>query len=354
MKVDSTITEKNLSIVSEYYRLYYELGQREISAGTRTYVGGSTGFIPFKINMTLDGISGFKIYQKLQINTNFLPVGYAESMEFIITGIEHKLKDNDWETDLKCVMIPKFEEYTQVMTSDYFAYVKPYIPPPPVVVTPSNPLKSPTPSPVTGNQKMKELLNSIGYTEGFVYELALAIGTKEGYGHPGNIPTDQNNPGDILYSSEAKALDPGAKSGRGGFAVFSTPQIGAKALIELFIKKWANGGYPLTLISTPNTDAKLSSADITLLMAPKKYQDLVDPSVNITTPKDYWKRYGVPSSVQGIFGKKLKITLEQFIYIYGPPHENWTKYYLDSVVLSIKKKYPEVTKDTIIFNYLNK
>jgi hypothetical protein len=125
MKVDSTITEKNLSIVSEYYRLYYEVGQREIYSKSREYVGGSTGFIPFKLNFTLDGISGFKIYQKLQVNTNFLPAGYAESMEFIITGVEHKLKDNDWETDIKCVMIPKFEEYTQIITTDNFVYLKP-------------------------------------------------------------------------------------------------------------------------------------------------------------------------------------------------------------------------------------
>ena len=62
MKVDSTVIEKNLSIVSEYYRLYYDEKGKD-----RAYSGGSTGFIPFKITMTLDGISGFKIYQKLQI-----------------------------------------------------------------------------------------------------------------------------------------------------------------------------------------------------------------------------------------------------------------------------------------------
>ena len=72
MKVDSTVSEKNLSIVSEYYRLYYGEGQTEIRNGDRKYAGGSTGFIPFKISITLDGISGLKIYQKLQLNTNFL------------------------------------------------------------------------------------------------------------------------------------------------------------------------------------------------------------------------------------------------------------------------------------------
>jgi hypothetical protein len=125
MKVDSTITEKNLSIVSEYYRLYYNAGQEEVIAKNRKYVGGSIGFIPIKLNVTLDGISGLKIYQKIQFNTNFLPVEYAESIEFIIVGVEHKLKDNDWETDIKCVMIPKFEEYTKILTTDLYTYIKP-------------------------------------------------------------------------------------------------------------------------------------------------------------------------------------------------------------------------------------
>ena len=120
MKVDSTVIEKNLSIVSEYYRLYYDEKGKD-----RAYSGGSTGFIPFKITMTLDGISGFKIYQKLQVNTGFLPNGYPTTSEFIVTGINNKLKDNDWETDLTVILIPKFEEFDSIMTTDLYSYIKP-------------------------------------------------------------------------------------------------------------------------------------------------------------------------------------------------------------------------------------
>jgi len=122
MNIDSTIAEKNVSIATEYYRLLYS---HEFNKVNKKYIGGGAGFIPFKISFTLDGISGLKIYQKLKINTSFLPIGYPTSLDFIVTGIDHKLSNNDWETNVNCVLIPKFEEFEQVMTTSNFTYVKP-------------------------------------------------------------------------------------------------------------------------------------------------------------------------------------------------------------------------------------
>ncbi len=127
--LNSTIAEKNVSIATEYFRvLYGALSQN------RTHSGGTAGFIPFKFSFTLDGISGLNIYQTLRINTSFLPPGYVDTLDFIVTGVNHKLKDNDWETDVNCVMIPKFEEFDQIITTDNFTYVQ-YTPP--VIVSPT-------------------------------------------------------------------------------------------------------------------------------------------------------------------------------------------------------------------------
>ncbi len=133
--LNSTIAEKNVSIATEYFRIFYGL-----TAKDRTYSGGTNGFIPFKISLNMDGISGLKIYQTLRINSSFLPQGYADTIDFIITGVNHKLKDNDWETDINCAMVPKFEEYTEILTTDNFTYVA-YTPPvivQPVVITSNN------------------------------------------------------------------------------------------------------------------------------------------------------------------------------------------------------------------------
>ena len=55
----------------------------------------------------MDGLSGFKIYNKLHISTRFLPRNYSDTLDFLITGITHDLKDNDWETSIQTTVIPK-------------------------------------------------------------------------------------------------------------------------------------------------------------------------------------------------------------------------------------------------------
>ncbi len=74
--LNSTIAEKNVSIATEYFRIFYGL-----TAKDRTYSGGTNGFIPFKISLNMDGISGLKIYQTLRINTSFLPPGYPTTSD---------------------------------------------------------------------------------------------------------------------------------------------------------------------------------------------------------------------------------------------------------------------------------
>ena len=66
------------------------------------------GFIPVSLNLTLDGISGFKIYNALKVDTTYLPSNYPTTMDFLITGVSHKItNDNVWITDLTTVMVPK-------------------------------------------------------------------------------------------------------------------------------------------------------------------------------------------------------------------------------------------------------
>jgi len=66
-----------------------------------------TGFLPFDLQLTMDGLSGFKIYQKYSINSEFLPSNYPESLEFIIKGISNKISNNEWTTTIESLAIPK-------------------------------------------------------------------------------------------------------------------------------------------------------------------------------------------------------------------------------------------------------
>lgn len=64
------------------------------------------GFIPLTFNIGLQGISGVKIYNKLNINQQFLPKQYPEALKFLITGVDHTISDNTWETKLSTLSIP--------------------------------------------------------------------------------------------------------------------------------------------------------------------------------------------------------------------------------------------------------
>jgi len=58
--------------------------------------------IPFELEITLDGIGGFVIGQIFTIDNSILPQDYYnKNLGFIITGINHKLQNNDWITELK-------------------------------------------------------------------------------------------------------------------------------------------------------------------------------------------------------------------------------------------------------------
>jgi predicted chitinase len=102
MKLSDNIIEKNLSIVTEYYKwlIAYSTPGDQPS-------GGTVGFIPFKLGLTLDGISGIKIYNVLRVNTEFLPKAYGKTVDLIVTGVSHRLNNNDWETSVEATVMPK-------------------------------------------------------------------------------------------------------------------------------------------------------------------------------------------------------------------------------------------------------
>lgn len=106
VEINNDIIERNLSIVTEFYK--YRLAEK----GLKTQQAGTIGFIPFKLGITMDGISGIKIYNKLEVNSKFLPTRYGDTLNFIIVGVNQKLINNDWETHLDTIVMPKTSEFT--------------------------------------------------------------------------------------------------------------------------------------------------------------------------------------------------------------------------------------------------
>jgi hypothetical protein len=69
------------------------------------------GFIPLSFELKLDGISGIKIYNQLSINNEFLPKNYPQSLKFVITKVNHQISNNNWETALSTISIPRTSPY---------------------------------------------------------------------------------------------------------------------------------------------------------------------------------------------------------------------------------------------------
>jgi len=64
-----------------------------------------SGFIPFNLSLTMDGLGGMKIYQKFDVDTDFMPSNYPSNVQFLIKNIQHTVKDNKWITKLESFCI---------------------------------------------------------------------------------------------------------------------------------------------------------------------------------------------------------------------------------------------------------
>jgi len=116
------------------------------------------GFLPFDLSVTMDGLSGMKVYQKYTIDTNYLPSNYPNTLEFLIKGITNDISNNQWTTTLDSFAIPKNPFGSSVSQTSAAASSKSL----------SNGIRGTKPT-FTGNtpnaDKLRALLISLGYTE---------------------------------------------------------------------------------------------------------------------------------------------------------------------------------------------
>jgi hypothetical protein len=78
---------------------------------------GNMGFIPISFDITLEGLSGIKIYNKLNIDTRFLPPNYGDALDFIITKVNHKISGNNWDTILGTISTSNIKDNVSGETS---------------------------------------------------------------------------------------------------------------------------------------------------------------------------------------------------------------------------------------------
>ena len=101
----------DLANFSELQTQLYEYQQAletiNAAAINPTAASPNAGFLPFNLSLTLDGLSGMKVYQKFTIESDFLPTNYPRSLEFLIKGIKNKIESNQWTTEIDSMCIAK-------------------------------------------------------------------------------------------------------------------------------------------------------------------------------------------------------------------------------------------------------
>lgn len=63
-------------------------------------------FIPVKLDLTLTGLSGMKIFQRFRLSSDVLPFSYKDQFDFIITGLSHEVSNNNkWTTKISSLTV---------------------------------------------------------------------------------------------------------------------------------------------------------------------------------------------------------------------------------------------------------
>tara|TARA_R110002153_G_scaffold90015_3_gene220127 strand:+ start:15075 stop:18665 length:3591 start_codon:yes stop_codon:yes gene_type:complete len=102
---NNNIIKNNLKVAKDFYK--YEQALSSISNDKDDITETSVGFIPFNLSVDMEGISGMKIYNRLKVNTAFLPSNYDKTLDFIVTGVNHKISGNVWKTSLSTLATSK-------------------------------------------------------------------------------------------------------------------------------------------------------------------------------------------------------------------------------------------------------
>jgi hypothetical protein len=108
---EGNVTEEDISnntqaIVDMYqYHLGYATQKGEIAG---------VGFIPINLQLTVDGLSGPRLFETYTINDEILPTNYQNNIKFIIRGINHTIDvTNGWTTTLESFSVPRRDNLTK-------------------------------------------------------------------------------------------------------------------------------------------------------------------------------------------------------------------------------------------------
>lgn len=182
-------------------------------------LAGPAGIIPFEVNIEMDGISGIKIGQAFVIKSKIMPSQYDGVVGFIVTGIDNKISNNRWTTNLKAqtIIISGAKNKSKPLTNNGISTKE----------------KRGLPSVSYGNKIKTEYIPTrdkvLGSRPKGLRTLVTAHAQQEGF-YPGTTAYDLKNPGNFTRQVGNIPTDGrGTGSFRSRFVKFKTLADGIKA-----------------------------------------------------------------------------------------------------------------------------
>ena len=104
---DKNFTNDNISILENINSQFCKLAT---GALTQRKKYPAPFFLPFNLSLTMDGLSGMKIYQSFKVDGKALPLTYnSENIQLIIKSLSHDISPNGWLTKIETIAGPIFE-----------------------------------------------------------------------------------------------------------------------------------------------------------------------------------------------------------------------------------------------------
>lgn len=77
-------------------------------------------FLPFNLSLTMDGLSGMKIYQSFKVDGKALPLTYnSNDIQLIIKSLSHDVSPDGWLTKVETIAGPQFDILPSLATGTY-------------------------------------------------------------------------------------------------------------------------------------------------------------------------------------------------------------------------------------------
>lgn len=97
--VNKEFIDKNIATL-ENFNLNF--AKKAMGILTQNNVYPAPFFLPFNLSLTMDGLSGMKIYESFKVSSNVLPLSYnTDNLRLIIKSLSHSVNQSSWTTKVE-------------------------------------------------------------------------------------------------------------------------------------------------------------------------------------------------------------------------------------------------------------